>query len=195
MMSDYLVAGLGNPGLKYELTRHNAGFMAVDLLARRSGVLFTHPSRPPARAEAVVKFPACRIILLKPLTYMNKSGEAVSKVMGFFKIPMDNLLVIHDDLDMELGRIKLVRSGGAGGHNGIRSIISCLGSRGFPRLKIGIGRPDGPMPADRYVLSRFPVSESALLEKVISTAADAAQHVLEHGLQDAMNQFNGKIIA
>ena len=191
-MPDFLVAGLGNPGTKYELTRHNVGFMVVDLLAARAGAVFETVSRGPDRAEAMFRQGGHRIILLKPLTFMNRSGDAVSKVVSFFKIPLDNLLVIHDDLDMEFGRLKLVRSGGAGGHNGIRSIIACLGSRDFARLKIGIGRPDGPMPVDRYVLSRFPSSEADLLEKVISTAADAAECVLAHGLQEAMNRYNRK---
>jgi len=189
-MPDFLLTGLGNPGAKYELTRHNVGFMVVDMLAERAGTAFDTVSRPPARAEALYSAGGKRIMLLKPLTFMNRSGDAVSRVINFFKIPLDNLLVIHDDLDMEFGRIKLVRSGGAGGHNGIRSIISCLGSRDFARLKIGIGRPDGPMPVDRYVLSRFPSSEAALVDRVVSTAADAAECALEHGLQEAMNRFN-----
>ncbi len=193
-MPDYLVAGLGNPGTKYELTRHNAGFMVADILASRAGVVFETVHRGPDRAEATFRHGADRIILLKPLTFMNRSGEAVAKVMNFFKIPLDNLLVIHDDLDMAFGRIKLVRSGGAGGHNGIRSIIASLGSRDFARLKIGIGRPDGPVPVDRYVLSRFSSSESQLMEKVIDAAADAAECVLESGLQEAMNRFNGKSV-
>ncbi len=125
---------------------------------------------------------------------MNRSGLAISKVVNFYKIPLDNLLVIHDDLDMELGRIKLVRAGGAGGHNGIRSIISCVGSRDFPRLKIGIGRPEGPVPVDRYVLSRFVSSEEEQVQKVISTAADAAEDFLTNGLQKAMNHFNGRSV-
>jgi len=193
-MSDYLVAGLGNPGAKYELTRHNAGFMVVNLLARRAGVVLDTVSKGPERAEAMFRRNGDRIILLKPLGFMNRSGEAVSRVTSFFKIPLDNLLVIHDDLDMEFGKIKLVRSGGAGGHNGIRSIIASLGSKDFARLKIGIGRPDGPMPVDRYVLNRFSSSESQLLEKVIATAADAAECVLERGIQEAMNRFNGKSV-
>ena len=190
-MPDFLIVGLGNPGSRYEFTRHNTGFMTVDLLAHRSDMQFKQSSKSPARAEAVSKSPQGRIILLKPLSYMNRSGEAVSKLVRFFKIHLDNILIIHDDLDMDLCRIKLVRSGGAGGHNGVRSVIEALGSRDFPRLKIGIGRPDGPIPVDRYVLSRFDKAEQDLVEKIISTAADAAEHVLAHGIQDAMNHYNG----
>ncbi len=190
-MAIFLITGLGNPGAKYQHTRHNAGFMVIDLLAYRAGISLNTVSKAPSRQEAEVRWHGNRVILLKPLTYMNRSGEAISRMVNFFKIPLDNLLVIHDDLDMQLGRIKLVRSGGAGGHNGIRSIITCIGSKEFPRLKIGIGRPDNGMPVDRYVLSRFGPDEKALIEKIVSTSADAAEQVVEHSLQHAMNEFNG----
>ena len=191
-MTDYLLTGLGNPGAKYEKTRHNIGFMVVDLLSQREGATFSDISGPPPRQQAEIRQGENRIILLKPLTFMNRSGEAVAKVKNFFKIPLDNLLIIQDDLDMEFGRIKVVRAGRAGGHNGIRSIISALGSREFPRLKIGIGRPDSPMPVDRYVLSRFSGDELQQLDKIVEQAADAAECFIAHGLQETMNRFNGK---
>ncbi len=191
-MTDYLLTGLGNPGEKYEKTRHNIGFMVVDLLSQREGATFSDISGPPPRQQAEIRQGENRIILLKPLTFMNRSGKAVAKVKNFFKIPLDNLLIIQDDLDMEFGRIKVVRAGGAGGHNGIRSIISALGSREFPRLKIGIGRPDSPVPVDRYVLSRFSGDELQKLDKIVEQAADAAECFTAHGLQETMNRFNGK---
>ncbi len=194
-MSDYLIVGLGNPGSKYRLTRHNAGFMVVDELAERLGTTFREVKTAPARQEAEARLDGKRMMLLKPMTYMNRSGDAVARLVKYFKIPLDNLLVIQDDLDMEPGRIKLVRSGGAGGHNGIRSIIASIGSKEFPRLKIGIGRPDGPMPVDRYVLSRFGADELSLYDQVVKEAAGAAECFVERGLQEAMNRYNGKKIA
>ncbi len=192
-MSDFLVAGLGNPGAKYENTRHNIGFVVADLLAERAGAVFSGSSAPEME-RAEFRLDGNRVIILKPLTYMNRSGDAVARVQRFFKVPLENMLVIHDDLDMRYGRIKLVRRGGAGGHNGVRSIISSLGSREFPRLKIGIGRPRGEMPVDRYVLSRFTKDEANRLPCLVEFAADAACCWMEHGIQEAMNRFNGKSV-
>ncbi len=192
-MPDFLMVGLGNPGAKYEHTRHNIGFMVADLLAEREDAAFSRSSAPD-RESAEFRQDGNRVIVLKPLTYMNRSGEAVARVQRFFKIPLENILVIHDDLDMQCGRIKLVRSGGAGGHNGVRSIISSLGSREFPRLKIGIGRPEGAMPVDKYVLSRFSKDELKGLPALVEFAADAAGCWLEKGIQEAMNRFNRKSV-
>jgi PTH1 family peptidyl-tRNA hydrolase len=189
-LSRLLVAGLGNPGLKYQNTRHNIGFMVLDLLADTYHEGFR---RQDARQclEAQLTIAGKRVVLIKPQTYMNRSGFALQKSAGYYKIAPEDILVVHDDLDLDLGRIKLVRGGGAGGHNGIRSIIEQLGTKAFPRLKVGIGRPTQPIPIDRFVLSPFSSDELQVVERVLEVARDAVVHFVENGIDSAMNRFNG----
>ncbi len=130
-------------------------------------------------------------MLIKPLTFMNRSGEAVRPVFNFYKIPIDNLLVVHDDLDMALGRLKFIKGGGSGGHKGVRSIITHIGNRDFHRLKIGIGRPRGPVPTDKYVLSPFHSEEASIMEKVLDISVKGLVFFMENGIAAAMNKFNG----
>ncbi len=130
-------------------------------------------------------------MLIKPLTFMNRSGEAVRPVFNFYKIPIDNLLVVHDDLDMALGRLKFIKGGGSGGHKGVRSIITHIGNRDFHRLKIGIGRPRGPVPTDKYVLSPFHSEEASIMEKVLDISVKGLVLFMENGIAAAMNKFNG----
>ena len=194
-MSRILLVGLGNPGPQYRYTRHNVGFVVLDRLALQFGLDFIpHKKFPPY--ESVSEFmrgiPA---ILLKPLTYMNRSGEAVASVLNFYKIPLDKLLVIHDDLDLPLGSLKFVQGGGAGGHKGIRSIIGSIGSKEFPRLKIGIGRSLSPVPIDKYVLSPFLSEEAPVIDKVLDVSIKGLVCFLEKGIEFAMNEFNRKIEA
>ena len=192
-MSRVLLVGLGNPGSQYRYTRHNVGFAALDRLVLQFGLDFIpHKKFPPY--ESVSGFmrgiPA---ILLKPLTYMNRSGEAVASVLNFYKIPLDKLLVIHDDLDLPLGSLKFVQGGGAGGHKGIRSIIGSIGSKEFTRLKIGIGRSLSPVPIDKYVLSPFLSEEAPVIDKILDVSIKGLVYFLEKGIEFAMNEFNRKI--
>ncbi|MCD6198589.1 MAG: aminoacyl-tRNA hydrolase [Deltaproteobacteria bacterium] len=193
ILSRVLLVGLGNPGSQYRYTRHNVGFAALDRLVLQFGLDFIpHKKFPPY--ESVSGFmrgiPA---ILLKPLTYMNRSGEAVASVLNFYKIPLDKLLVIHDDLDLPLGSLKFVQGGGAGGHKGIRSIIGSIGSKEFIRLKIGIGRSLSPVPIDKYVLSPFLSEEAPVIDKVLDVSIKGLVCFLEKGVEAAMNEFNRKI--
>lgn len=189
-MSRILIAGLGNPGPKYAETRHNMGFMVADRLAAQHNASFRKPSGRPC-LEADLHISTKGVVLIKPQTYMNRSGIAVQLTAAYYRIGPSDLLVVHDDLDLPLGRMKFVRGGGAGGHNGIRSIIEQLGTRDFPRLKIGIGRPEGPIPVDRYVLSPFSPKERPVVELVVDAASEAVVHFVENGIESAMNRFNG----
>ena len=167
------------------------GFMVLDHVAEILEFSFEETRKPQRYARAELQIGEARAIFLKPLEFMNRSGGPVSAVKSFYKIRPKDVMVVHDDLDIKLGRMKFVRSGGAGGHNGIRSIIDALGTRDFPRLKIGINRPPPEIPADRYVLSRFTKEELPLLEKVTETASRALIVFVEKGLDQAMNEFNG----
>ncbi len=194
-MHRILIAGLGNPGDKYRYTRHNAGFMVLDKLALDLGISFGQHLKAPRYASADIHIEDVRLTLLKPLEYMNRSGLAVAKLCSFYNIPPHDVLVVHDDLDIELGRIKFVRSGGPGGHKGVGSIIEALGTSAFPRLKIGIDRPPAHMQAERYVLGRFTKEQSLLMEKVTKAASEAILVFVRDGIDMAMNRFNGLVIS
>ena len=188
-----LVVGLGNPGSKYQDTRHNVGFMVADELAHRYGVTFKTHRWNAELAEAMEG--GGKIYLLKPTTYMNRSGQSVGPAVKFFKLTADRVLVIHDDLDMAPGRIKLVRGGGAGGHNGIRSLVEHLGDSSFYRLKIGIGRPGkgdvhSDYPVDQYVLGRFDQAERSLLESRFDSFSSGVELCQNGDWDQAMNLLN-----
>lgn len=190
-MSGMLLVGLGNPGPQYRHNRHNVGFAALDRLVSQFGLDFIqHKKFPPYESVSgfIMGIP---VILLKPLAYMNRSGEAVASVLNFYKIPLDKLLVVHDDLDLPLGSLKFAQGGGSGGHKGIRSIIWSIGSKEFPRLKIGIGRPFSPVPIDKYVLSPFLSEEVPVIDEVLDIGIKGLVYFLEKGIEGAMNEFNG----
>jgi PTH1 family peptidyl-tRNA hydrolase len=183
-----LVAGLGNPGRNYQGTRHNVGFAVADELARRCDVQFEH-----GRANALtakVGIGANALLIVKPLTMMNLSGEAVAGVAHFFKIDSSDLLVVADDVNLPLGRLRLRIGGSAGGHNGFRSIIQCLGSDAFPRLRVGVGRGDPRRDLADHVLARFDPDEREDVQQAVARAADAAEAFLAEGIEAAMNRFN-----
>ncbi|NJN55770.1 MAG: aminoacyl-tRNA hydrolase [Anaerolineae bacterium] len=185
-----LIIGLGNPGRQYRGNRHNIGFMAVDRLAAAHGI-----QNSKVQNKAIVgdgRIAGKPIILAKPQTYMNSSGEAVGALMRFYKIPLPNLLVIYDELDLPFGAIRLRESGGAGGHNGMRSLIAHL-SPDFPRMRLGIGRPPGRLPTHAYVLQDFGMDDLALLGEVLDTAVRATETFLAEGIQMAMTKFNGTV--
>ena len=187
----FLIVGLGNPGREYKDNRHNVGFMLVDRLAvRLNGRL----SRVQAKAlVGSVNFQGYKIILAKPQTYMNLSGQSIQGLARFYKLPFENMIVAHDDLDLSFGTIRIRPGGGPGGQKGVASTIERLGSKDFPRLRIGIGRPPGRMDPAAYVLQDFGRSDLVALSEILDRAADAVFTFITAGLNTAMNQFNGDI--
>ena len=187
---DLLVAGLGNPGREYAETRHNVGFMVVDELARRLGGSWRGKF---AGELAEVRLDGLRLALLKPQTYMNESGRSVGAAARFFKIEPEDLVVVHDEVDLEPGRLQVRLGGGLAGHNGLRSVASALGTPEFARVRIGVGRPErgDHRPVADFVLSRFPPEVDA--EALISRAADAVEAVAREGVEEAQNRFNARV--
>jgi peptidyl-tRNA hydrolase, PTH1 family len=184
----YLLAGLGNPGDKYEETRHNIGFMALDYLAGQHGLFFTE-SKWGALVSKAVLWDA-PVLLVKPQTFMNAGGKAIGAIASFFKIPSDLIVVVHDELDLPLGRVKIVVSRGPGGHNGIRSIISEMGTSNFCRIRAGIGRPEPPLPVVNYVLSRFEPAETVVVQRELELVGEAVRQIIKNGASAAMTSIN-----
>ncbi|HIS64907.1 MAG TPA: aminoacyl-tRNA hydrolase [Candidatus Avoscillospira avistercoris] len=188
---EYLVVGLGNPGSQYEATRHNVGFRAVDALAKEAGVKIDRAKFQALTAQVTVG--GVRVLLMKPQTYMNLSGVAVKQAADFYKVPPERVLVLFDDIDLDVGRLRIRRNGSAGGHNGIKSIISSLGSQEFPRIKIGVGaKPHPDYDLADWVLSRFTLAEQKLLDPAIEHAAEAVPVIFTQGIERASSQFNRK---
>ncbi|MFN3492392.1 MAG: aminoacyl-tRNA hydrolase, partial [Anaerolineales bacterium] len=187
----YLIIGLGNPGREYKDTRHNIGFMLIDSLAEK---LNARGMKVQSKAIVIsALYQERKIILAKPQTYMNLSGQSVQGLLHFYKIPFENLLVAHDDLDIPFGTIRIRPTGGPGGQRGMADTIEQLGTKDFPRLRLGIGRPPGRMQAKDYVLQNFSKDEQKLLPEIISRASDAALEFVMNGLNMAMNKYNGDI--
>jgi PTH1 family peptidyl-tRNA hydrolase len=182
-----LIVGLGNPGRKYARHRHNAGFLTIDRLARRHELPFARQKGKAKIAEG--RIAGQRAILAKPQTYVNLSGESVAALARFFKIPPDRVLVVYDDLDLPLARLRLRPNGGSGGHKGLKSIAERLGTQAFPRLRIGIGRPARGDPTD-YVLQDFTADEWMEVDPALDRAVEAVEHWLVHGIDATMNLFN-----
>ncbi|HPH97219.1 MAG TPA: aminoacyl-tRNA hydrolase [Anaerolineaceae bacterium] len=188
----FLIAGLGNPGREYRETRHNIGFMLVDELSQAWGFRLSR-----VQNKAIVttgQFQGRRIILAKPQTYMNLSGQAISSLTKFYKVPVEHLIVAHDDLDLPLGTIRLRPGGGSAGQKGVSSTIEQLGTQSFPRLRLGIGRPPGRMDAADYVLENFLKPEKEILAQVLEHARKAVEVFILSGLNQAMNEFNGSLL-
>jgi len=182
-----LIVGLGNPGRKYAHNRHNVGFQCLDRLAKAHDLSF---NRRRANASLTLgKIAEVGVVLARPLAYMNLSGQAVRQLVSFYKLSLEDILVIYDDLDLPLGTIRLRPEGGSGGHKGMRSIIEALGSQAFPRLRVGIGRPPGN-DAVSYVLSDFTADEQITLESVYEKVAAAVELFLREGIEAAMNVYN-----
>jgi PTH1 family peptidyl-tRNA hydrolase len=183
-----MIVGLGNPGREYRETRHNIGFMVADVFASRHEIQL---SRVQNKAIlGIGRIAEKKIILAKPQTFMNLSGQAVSALVRFYKIPTENLIIAHDDVDLPLGTIRMRPGGGSAGQKGINSIIERLGSQDFPRLRMGVGRPPGQMDAAGYVLQPFQKTEKDLVTEFLERAADALDCFIESGLETAMNRFN-----
>ncbi|AKK02717.1 aminoacyl-tRNA hydrolase [Corynebacterium epidermidicanis] len=186
MPAPFLIVGLGNPGAKYETTRHNVGFMVLDELASRyQGSFSTHKKSNSDIIEA--RLGDAKIVLAKPRTYMNLSGGPIRALCDFFKIPAAQVIVVHDELDLDFGVVRLKQGGGENGHNGLRSTSSTLGTKDYLRVRVGIGRPPGRQDPADYVLRNFSASEQADLGAICATAADGAELIVERGLQFAQN--------
>ena len=185
---EWLIAGLGNPGQKYENTRHNMGFRTVELLAEQKGVKLNKVKFK--SAYNILEFAGARCLVMKPQTYMNLSGEAVREAAQFYKIPPDHVLVIYDDVSLPVGKLRVRPSGSAGGHNGIKNIIAHLGTQDFPRGKIGTGAPEDKDGMIDWVIGVPSQKEREILLEAFKRAIQAAACVIEHGCQKAMNDFN-----
>ena len=191
----YLVVGLGNPGSKYHLTRHNVGFFFVDHLAALNGLRIESAKLQGLFCQGHAF--GAQILYLKPLTYMNRSGECVRAFIDYFKIGLECILVLHDDIDLIPGRIKIVSRGGAGGHNGIRSIVQHLSNQEFARMKIGVGRPAVQddrqnQPVDKYVLAKMTEPELTLLQQRQELVQEAVEVFVRNGVDACMSRINGR---
>lgn len=184
----WVVAGLGNPGEEYSRTRHNAGFMTIDRIARAKGAELNRRRFKGVTAQA--ELGGKPAILVKPQTFYNLSGECVSALIGYFKIAAEHLIVVHDDLDLEAGRLRIKQGGGDGGNRGVRSIAESLGSADFIRVRIGIGRPPENEEAKDYLLRPMTAAEREALAPILERAASAAEAIAAHGLEAAMNRYN-----
>lgn len=183
-----LIAGLGNPGRKYMRTRHNIGFMLIDRLSTNFGIALGQTKFKCLFGQGVYR--GTRLFLVQPMDFMNRSGPPVFQLARYFNISLDDVLIIHDDVDLDIGRIKIKAKGGHGGHNGIKSIIDAFGSDNFPRIRIGIGRPEAPVDVTDYVLGKLTPEEQQNFQPVLKKAEEAVETVLDKGTTVAMNQFN-----
>ena len=193
-----LIVGLGNPEPKYDRTRHNIGFAAIDAISRAWQINLAE-NRKYQGEFGEGQQQLTKIRLLKPLTYMNRSGQSIRAVTDWFKLPPTSVLIIYDDMDLPLGKLRLRLSGSAGGHNGMKSAISHLGNQNFPRLRIGIGKPQNAVAGDEantisYVLGQFNAQESAMVTEILSLVVDCVELSLKQGVEQAMNRYNNRSI-
>ena len=185
-----VIAGLGNPGNKYENTRHNVGYSTIDLLSSKHGIKVNKVKHKALTGEGTIA--GKRVLLVKPQTFMNLSGESIRDIAEWYKLPMDNIIIIYDDVDLPVGTVRIRPKGSSGTHNGMKSVIYQLQSDEFPRIRVGVGKaPEGWNLAD-YVLSRFGADEAGAIRESIERAADAAAAIVASGVSAAMNQYNGE---
>lgn len=189
MTDKYLIVGLGNPGLKYEKTRHNVGWWVIDELVKRYNMGGGRDDKRAVTWDGIIK--GKKVKLAKPLTFMNLSGESVRPLLDYYDIPVENLIVIHDDLDTPFGSIRLRKTGGHGGQNGVRNIIQHLGTKDFARLRFGIGRPPGKMKPVDFVLQAFHGDDEILAQELTTKCANAVETWLTEGIDQAMSDYNG----
>ena len=183
----FLVVGLGNPGREYEDTRHNIGFKVVDNIAKEYNIEINRQKFKGTYGEGFID--GEKVILLKPTTYMNLSGESVREVVDYYNLDNEDVLVIYDDISLEIGTLRIREKGSAGGHNGIKSIISHLGSEVFPRIKVGVGQPAGDLV--KHVLGKFTKEETDILSESVNVSTKAAKEIIKTDAKTAMSQFNG----
>lgn len=185
----YIIVGLGNPGKKYENTRHNAGFDAIDKFADENGIKIDKLKHKALIGEG--RIGSEKVILVKPQTYMNLSGESVLSVSQFYKVESENIVVLYDDIDLDIGKLRIRKKGSAGSHNGMKSIIKCLGTEDFPRVRIGISRPPEGWDLADYVLSKVSKEQEKGMLKGIDKAVKTIKEIVSSGLDLAMNKYNG----
>ena len=195
-----LIVGLGNPGSKYEQTRHNIGFAAIDALARRWQISLSENRKFQGTFGEGMGPGSQKIRLLKPLTYMNLSGQAMRAAIDWYKLPPESVLAIYDDMDLPLGKMRLRLSGSAWGHNGMKSAIAHLGTQNFPRLRIGIGKPQTPDPKNdkdtvSFVLGRFSAGETEMMGEILQLVVEAVELSLKQGVEKAMSLYNNRTVA
>lgn len=183
----FLIVGLGNPGREYENTRHNIGFAAMDVLAEKYNIDINRSKFKGEYGEGFIN--GNKVILLKPYTFMNLSGESVREAIDFYKLTEEQVLIIYDDISLELGRLRIREKGSAGGHNGIKSIINHMGTDVFTRIKIGVGAPKGDLV--NHVLGRFLKEEVNILKQTLDAVTEATAEIIDNGAKEAMNKFNG----
>lgn len=183
----FLIVGLGNPGREYDGTRHNIGFEAIDYISSKNNIDINKSNFKGMFGEGFIK--GQKVILLKPTTYMNLSGESIREVINFYKIDNNKIIVIYDDISLEIGKLRIREKGSAGGHNGIKSIIANMGTDVFPRIKIGVGQPKGDLVS--HVLGRFNKDEEEDLKEVIEASNKATEIIIQYGAKQAMNELNG----
>lgn len=186
----FIIAGLGNPGKEYENTRHNAGFMVMDALSDKLGADISEKKHKALCGKAVIG--GEKVILMKPQTYMNSSGEALRAAADYFKVDPENVLVIYDDISLAPGQLRVRAKGSAGGHNGIKSIIAHLGTQEFPRVRVGVGEKPPRMDLADYVLGHFSQEEKKIMESAVKEAAEAVIEAVTEGIEHAMNDHNRK---
>lgn len=185
----YIIAGLGNPTKEYEKTRHNVGFEVIDVLARVMNITVTEKKFKGCYGRGIIE--GEKVLLLKPRTFMNLSGESVRAAADYYKVDPEHIIIIYDDISLDVGLLRIRTKGSAGGHNGIKSIIAHLGTQEFPRIKVGVGDKPKKMDLAAYVLSRFEKEDRALMEDAFEEAAGAVKVMISQGADAAMNQFNG----
>ncbi|MDD6728659.1 MAG: aminoacyl-tRNA hydrolase [Eubacteriales bacterium] len=186
---DFIIAGLGNPGAKYEMTRHNAGFLAMDLLAINEGFDIKRLKHHALTADVNINGKRC--LVMKPQTMMNNSGEAIGEAAKFYKVPAENIIVVFDDISLDVGKTRIRRKGSAGGHNGIKSIIAHIGSENFPRVKVGVGKKPNPeYDLAAWVLGKFPKEQEADLKQALENAVSAVKLIVDGKTDEAMNLYN-----
>ena len=188
--STFVIAGLGNPGNEYKNTRHNVGYKTVDTIASRFDTSFKKSRFNADTAD--IKLPDKRILLVKPLTYMNNSGDCIWRVVSFYKLKPERLIIVYDDIDLSVGTLRIRQFGGPGTHNGMRSIVEALGNDRFPRIRIGVGKPPESFDLKNYVLSGFKDQEIPVIEETITAAAKAAVDIIEFGVEKSMNLNNSQ---
>lgn len=186
---DFIIAGLGNPGAKYEMTRHNAGFLAMDLLAIEDGFDIKKLKHHALVSDVTISGKRC--LVMKPQTMMNNSGEAIAEAAKFYKIPNDRIIIVYDDISLDVGQTRIRRKGSAGGHNGIKSIIAHLGGEDFPRIKVGVGKKPNPeYDLVSWVLGRFPKEQESDLKSALENTAKAIRLIVHDEIDKAMNLYN-----
>jgi len=186
-----LIAGLGNPGIKYQLSRHNVGFLVLEALAEKQNIETRQNKFDSCLSKGTLA--GTTVMMAKPQTFMNLSGAAIKKLLGYFKIDLSDLIVVHDDLDLPFNSIRITAGGGHGGHKGLISIINCLERSDFIRIRLGIGKPERKEMVEGYVLESFTDDEMKILPDILTLACDAVVEVISSGTQPAMNKFNVKV--